>query len=70
MTKNIPSLNLELWNDFYAKKVKKHEKIELRQAPIQHIITHFLCTGVLGLKLAQPLIERKNGKTTKFCGSE
>jgi hypothetical protein len=27
-------LNLELWNDFFTKKGKKHEKIELRQAPI------------------------------------
>jgi len=31
--KNLDSLNLELWNDFFAKKGKKHEKIELRQAP-------------------------------------
>jgi hypothetical protein len=26
-------LNLELWNDLFAKKSKKHKKIELRQAP-------------------------------------
>jgi hypothetical protein len=34
--------------------------------------THFLCTGVVSSKLAQPLtlIERINDKTLKFCGSE
>ena len=32
--------------------------------------TRFLCTGVVSSKLAQPLIQRNNGKTTKFCGSE
>jgi hypothetical protein len=32
--KKIPSLNLELWKDFFAKYIPKTPKIELRQAPI------------------------------------
>jgi hypothetical protein len=32
------------------------------------IKTHFLCTGVVSLKLAQPLTERKNVKLRSFVG--
>jgi hypothetical protein len=31
---------------------------------------HVLCTGVVGSKLAQPLIQRKNGQTTNLNGTE
>jgi hypothetical protein len=31
--KNIASLNLELWNDFFAKNIPKTPKNELWQAP-------------------------------------
>ncbi len=48
--KNLASLNLELWNDFFAKKGKKHEKIELRQAPIMwysnFVLRHIYCINL------------------------
>jgi len=37
--KNIPSLNLELWNNFFAKNIPKTPKNELRQAPTMAAIS-------------------------------
>ena len=40
--KNLSSLNLESGTTFFAKKGKKHEKIELRQSPTPIVIfMHF-----------------------------
>jgi hypothetical protein len=50
--KKIPSLNLELWNEFFAKNIPKTPKIELRQAPTAIFAAAILVNITLMLPLS------------------
>jgi len=45
--------------------VSQYEATTIRHVSSRRV---FLCTGVVSLKLAQPLIERKNVKLQSFVG--